>query len=398
VRRRAVVVDDSAICRTQLREWLEADGDVEVIATAADGESAIDLITKLRPDVATIDLRLPGMSGLEVVTLLMARSPLPLLVLTGDPTGEDPELAFEAIRRGALDLLLKPSFNDEEAIRSLRAHVRWLATVPVVRHLDGNRDPSVRPADPHASEPTARTITRPMRAATEPLSGTFGPPSGTFGPPFGPPFGSLSGTPFGPAVQPARAAEPVLVGVAASAGGPSALATVLGALSPDLPICLAIVQHLPRGFAPSFVSFLQARCALTVRLAEHGMVPRAATVVLAPDDHHLEVIDGRFALTSSPPVEGHRPAGTVLLRSLAPLGSSAIGVVLSGIGRDGADGLRAMRERHAITFAQDAATSVVYGMPRAAVEEGGAQQVLPVSALGDAIAAAVVCVRRWRRP
>lgn len=394
MRRRAVVVDDSAICRTQLREWLEADGDVEVIATAADGESAIDLITRLRPDVATIDLRLPGMSGLEVVTLLMARSPLPLLVLTGDPTGEDPELAFEAIRRGALDLLLKPSVNDDEAIRSLRAHVRWLATVPVVRHLDGNRDPSIRPADPHASEPVARTATRPMRAATEPVSGTpFAPPAGTLGQPFGPPLG----TPFGPAVLPARATEPVLVGVAASAGGPSALATVLGALSPDLPICLAIVQHLPRGFAPSFVSFLQARCSLTVRLAEHGMVPRAATVVLAPDDHHLEVIDGKFALTSSPPVEGHRPAGTVLLRSLAPLGSSAIGVVLSGIGRDGADGLRAMRERHAITFAQDAATSVVYGMPRAAVEEGAAQQVLPVSALGDAIAAAVACVRRWRR-
>jgi chemotaxis response regulator CheB len=143
---------------------------------------------------------------------------------------------------------------------------------------------------------------------------------------------------------------------------------------------------------------LQARCSLTVKLAEAGMLPRAGTVVLAPDDHHLEVIDGRFALTTGPVVEGHRPSGTVLLRSLASLGSSAIGVVLSGIGRDGADGLRAMRERHAITFAQDAATSVVYGMPRAAAEENAAQQVLPVAALGDAIAAAVNCVRRWRRP
>jgi len=358
MKRRAVVVDDSAICRAQLRDWLEADGDLEVVGEAADGESAIDLVTRLRPDVATIDLRLPRMSGLEVVTLLMAKSPLPLLILTGDPTGDDPQLAFEAVRRGALDLLLKPSMNDEDAIRSLRAHVRWLATVPVVRHLDGHRssDPVVRLDNHRAAEPAIRATARVIR----------------------------------------NAGDPVMIGIAASAGGPSALATVLGSLSAELPICLAIVQHLPRGFAPSFVSFLQARCSLAVRLAEPGLAPRAGTVVLAPDDHHLELIDGRFALTSGPSVEGHRPSGTVLLRSLATIGGAAIGVVLSGIGRDGADGLRAMRDHHALTFAQDAVSSVVYGMPRAAVEEGAVHHILPVAALGDAITAAVLGARRGR--
>jgi two-component system chemotaxis response regulator CheB len=384
--KRAVVVDDSAIWGTQLREWLEADGDVEVVGVAADGESAIDLITRLRPDVATIDLRLPGMSGLEVVTLLMARAPLPLLVLTGDPTGDDPELAFEAIRRGALDLLLKPSMDDEDAIRALRAHVRWLAGVPVVRHLDRG-EAGHRPG----SEPAIRVpeFLRPSADASRPIERIIE---------------RIDGRPA-PVPSPAprarardAASEPALVGIAASAGGPSALATVLGSLPADLPACVAIVQHLPKGFAPSFVSFLQARCALAVRLAEPGLVPRAGAIVLAPDGHHLELIDGRFALTSGPPVEGHRPSGTVLLRSLAQYGSSAIGVVLSGIGRDGADGLRAMRERQAITFAQDETSSVVYGMPRAAVEEGAAQQVLPVAELGDAIAAAVLCVRRWRKP
>jgi two-component system, chemotaxis family, protein-glutamate methylesterase/glutaminase len=382
--KRAVVVDDSAIWGTQLREWLEADGDVEVIGVAADGESAIDLITRLRPDVATIDLRLPGMSGLEVVTLLMARAPLPLLVLTGDPTGDDPELAFEAIRRGALDLLLKPSMDDEDAIRALRAHVRWLAGVPVVRHLDRG-EPGHRPG----SEPAIRIpeFLRPSADASRPYEVR---PN------------DVRPAPAPPPATRARASratdDPALVGIAASAGGPSALATVLGSLPADLPACLAIVQHLPKGFAPSFVSFLQSRCALTVRLAEAGRLPRAGTVVLAPDGHHLELIDGKFALTGGPPVEGHRPSGTVLLRSLAHCGSPAIGVVLSGIGRDGADGLRAMRERQAITFAQDETSSVVYGMPRAAVEEGAAQQVLPVAELGDAIAAAVACVRRWRKP
>jgi two-component system, chemotaxis family, protein-glutamate methylesterase/glutaminase len=347
MRLRAVVVDDSAICRALLRQWLEADGDLQVVGEAADGDSALELVTRLRPDVATVDLRMPGMSGLELIVHVMAKAPLPILVLTGEASREDPGLAFEAVRRGALDLMLKPSARDEDAIRSLRARVRWLAGVPVVRHIDSNR----------------------YEARLEPSL------------PLPPPRQRL-------------ADDPVLVGIAASAGGPTALAAVLGSLSAELPICLALVQHLPRGFAPSFVSFLQARCSLQVRLAEHGLEPRPATVVLAPDDHHLELIDGRFALTSGPPFDGHRPSGTVLLRSLASLGSAAIGVVLSGIGRDGADGLRAMRERHAITFAQDATSSVVYGMPRAAVEEGGAQHVLPVAALGEAIAAAVTARRR----
>jgi len=349
VRLRVLVVDDSAISRTLVREWLEADGDLEVVGEAPDGDTAIELVNRLHPDVATIDLRMPGMPGLELVAFLMAKSPLPILVLTGEATRDDPGLAFEAVRRGALDLMLKPSALDDDAVRSLRARVRWLASVPVVRHIDGHK-----PIEP--VEPPAFVMPRLGRASD----------------------------------------DPVIVGIAASAGGPTALAAVLGSLPAELPICLAIVQHLPKGFAPSFVSFLQARCSLTVRLAEPGMVPRPATVVLAPDDRHLELIDGRFALTAGPPVEGHRPSGTVLLRSLAALGSSAIGVVLSGIGRDGADGLRAMRDRHAITFAQNATTSVVYGMPRAAVETGGAQHVLPVGEIGAAIAAALG--PRRRRP
>ena len=344
MKRRAIVVDDSAICRALVREWLEVDGDLEVVGEAHDGETAIELVNRLKPDVATIDLRMPGMPGLELVAFLMAKAPLPILVLTGEATRDDPGLAFEAVRRGALDLMLKPSADDDDAIRSLRARVRWLATVPVVRHIDGHK-----PSEPAAFVPAR--------------------------------LGRVSG-------------DPVIVGIAASAGGPTALAAVLGSLRADLPICLAVVQHLPRGFAPSFVSFLQGRCSLRVRLAEPGLVPRPATVVVAPDDRHLELVDGRFALTTGATVDGHRPSGSVLLRSLATLGTAAIGVVLSGIGRDGADGLRAMRERHALTFAQDAATSVVYGMPRAAVEEGGAQHVLPVGEIGPAIAAAIGPRRR----
>ena len=380
MKRRAVVVDDSPIARHLLHDWLEADGDLEVVGEAADGDTAIDVITRLRPHVATIDLRMPGMSGLDLVSYLMAKAPLPILVLTGEPTRDEAGRAFEAVRRGALDLLIKPSADDEDAIRSLRALVRRLATVPVVRHIDSNRPEAMNVRPPRPLEP--------VPAAP--------PPAPVF-----PPVPAPPPAPLGPvALATARAmrGDPIIVGIAASAGGPTALATVLGSLSPDLPISLVVVQHLPRGFAPSFVSFLQSRCSLTVKLAEVGTVPVPGTVALAPDGHHLELIDGKFALTSSPPVEGHRPAGTVLLRSLASLGSQAIGVVLSGIGRDGADGLRAMRERHAVTFAQDAATSVVYGMPRAALEEGGAQQVLPIGEIGRAIAQAALSPWRRRTP
>ena len=117
MKQRVVVVDDSAICRALLCEWLHADGDLEVVGEAADGEAAIDLITRLRPHVATIDLRMPGMSGLELIAYLMAKAPLPILVLTGDATSADPSVAFEAVRRGALDLMLKPSEADDDAIR-----------------------------------------------------------------------------------------------------------------------------------------------------------------------------------------------------------------------------------------------------------------------------------------
>jgi two-component system chemotaxis response regulator CheB len=342
---RAVIVDDSPVARELVREWLEDNDDIEVVGEAADGEAAIELVARLRPDIATIDLRMPGISGLELVSYLMAKAPLPILVLTGE---NDAGLAFEAVRRGALDLVLKPSALDEEAIRSLRARVRWLATVPVVRHLVGHKPP----------EPVVAPIPIPRSLRSS--------------------------------------GEPIIVGIVASAGGPTALATVLGSLSTELPICLAIVQHLPKGFAPSFVSFLQARCSLAIRLAESGMVPSPATALIAPDDRHLELIGGKFALSSGQPVGGHRPAGTVLLRSLASLGKEAIGVVLSGIGRDGADGLRVMREHHAATFAQDAMTSVVYGMPRAAIEEGAAQYALPIGEIGDAIAATVLSMRRKR--
>lgn len=377
MKRRVVVVDDSAICREQLHDWLEADGDLQVIGEAADGDAAIEMITRLRPDVATIDLRMPGMSGLELVSYLMARAPLPILVLTGEPTQDEAGRAFEAVRRGALDLLIKPSALDEDAIRALRAQVRWLATVPVVRHIDSK-----------PSEPASTALPRVLRALPDAMRSDAARSDALRN---HAPHAPLRPMP----VQARSAEEPMIVGIAASAGGPTALARVLGSLSPELPISLAIVQHLPKGFAPSFVSFLEARCSLQVKLAEHGMVPKAGVAVLAPDDHHLELVDGRYALVGGPPVEGHRPAGTVLLRSLASLGTSAIGVVLSGIGRDGADGLRAMRERHATTFAQDASTSVVYGMPRAALEEGGAQHVLPVGELGEAIAAHALSP--WRR-
>jgi two-component system chemotaxis response regulator CheB len=177
------------------------------------------------------------------------------------------------------------------------------------------------------------------------------------------------------------------VGVAASAGGPAAIVAVLGALPAEFPGCIALVQHLPPGFAAAFAAYLRQQTALTVEVVQQRAGPRPGVVLLAGDDRHLVAApDGHFEASDAAPVGGHRPSGTVLLASLARVfGAEAIGVVLSGIGEDGAQGLCALRAAGALTIAQSEETSLVYGMPRAAALAGGASTVLPLSLIAAAL-------------
>lgn len=331
---RVVIVDDSDVCRALLRDVLEAEADVTVVGEASSPDEAFDVVRTLRPDIVTMDVRMPGGSGLDAVTQLMREVPTPILVVT-ELARSDDGIAFEATRRGALDVARKPALGDHEAERALRERLKLLARVKVVRHT----------ARARGDEHTAR-------------------------------IDRSSG------VTLVR-----MVGVAASAGGPLALAALLGALPRDFPACIAVVQHLPLGFATSFARFLAGRVSLPVSVAS-GTVPfTPGRILLAPDGAHLVAVsEERFAPSGEAARAGHRPAADVLFESLARHHAArACGIVLSGIGRDGAAGLLAMRARGAQTIAEAESTATVYGMPRAAKENGAAEHVLAAHEIPDAL-------------
>jgi two-component system, chemotaxis family, protein-glutamate methylesterase/glutaminase len=335
---RLVLVDDSLVCRELLRELLEAEGDVAVVATEEDGLAGLDAVGRLRPDLVLLDLRMPGMDGLTLVERIMAEAPTPILVITADPAGASREGVFEAVRRGALDVARKPDARDEAAAAALRRRVRELASIPVVRHMTRRRESAAPPA--------------------------------------------ISTPPPAPGKK-----RVTVIGMAASAGGPSALVAVLKALPKGFVAPIAIVQHLPPGFVGSFASFLEARTALRPRMVRGPTRALAGEVLLVEADAHLILrADGCFDAVEGDPVDGHRPSASVLFQSLADtLGPRAMGIILSGMGRDGVSGLAALRARGARTIAQDGASSAVWGMPKVAHEEGAASEVLSPDAIGRAL-------------
>ncbi len=335
---RVLVVDDSAIAREALTDHLEADGDLLVVGTAADGESAQAAVAEHRPHVVTMDILMPGGGGLAAIEQIMAHTPVPIVVVSARARS-DQTLPFEAISRGALEVAIKPMLPADSA--ALRAAVRRVAGIPVVPHVRALR--------------AART-TRPPRP---PVSGH----------------------------------APRVVGLAASAGGPAALDVVLGALPATLPACVAVVQHLPAGFVASFATYLRSRTPLEVVLVEPGpgVEMRPGRIVMAAGDHHLVATSsGAFMAAPEPPLRGHRPSATVLFSSLARVfGDRALGVILTGIGDDGAAGLGELRAQGALTLGQDEETSAVYGMPSAAVKLGAVARVLPLQEIAPAIRRAV---------
>ena len=332
---RVAVVDDSALCREVLRAILEEEGDIEVVGEAADGQAALDMVAQSHPHLVTLDIEMAGMDGLLAVEQIMAHTPIPILIVTGRPAEQRSDILFEAVRRGALDLMAKPRVDRADEARTLRTLVRQLARIPVMRHIAGRR---------------------------------FKPPS----------------SPPGPAspltAMPANAGDVPIVGLAASAGGPAAVHRVVSQLPPDFDGCIALVQHLLPGFAASFVEFLRARTRLQVQLALGPIRASRGAVLVAPDHRHLVLTAGGiFVLSDGPAPCGYRPSADVLFQSIALVrGSNAVGVVLSGIGDDGAAGLLAMRRAGAATVAQDEASCAVFGMPLAAQKNGGAAQVLPL--------------------
>lgn len=328
---RVLTVDDSATMRAVLAQELGRDAGIEVVGTAANPLAAREAIKALTPDVLTLDIHMPGMSGLEFLAKLMRLRPMPVVVVS-TAVGGSSALAVEALSLGAYDCFLKPERGmDPAAYDPLRATVRAAARMPVL----------------------------PRRAASAV---------------------PRADAPFAPGAA--------IVGIGASTGGVDALLELLAGYPRNCPPTV-ITQHMPAAFTRSFAERLDAHCAGRVREASNGAPLEAGTVYLAPGGRaHLEVL-GRSAricrLREGPPVSGHRPSVDALFASLARLGPKAVGVILTGMGEDGAEGMRAMRAAGARTLGQDAATSLVYGMPRVAWEAGGVERQVPLHRMAEAI-------------
>lgn len=345
---RVLVVDDSAFMRKALAALLERAPDITVVGTARDGREALELVERLDPDVLTMDVEMPRLNGLEALRTLMRTAPRPVIMVSS-LTQEGAATTVEALAAGAVDFLPK-----EHARVSLGLLQQGDELHQKVRAAAASRPALLR-----------RLHRRPT--------------------------GPRPAAPMGPASAP-----PELVVVGVSTGGPFALQEVLPALPADFPAPIAIVQHMPPHFTRSLAERLDALCALEVREAEPGMRLAPGRVVLARGGLHLTLrrnpLDGGLlaALAEEPAELLHRPSVDVLFRSAAEVvGAPTLAVVMTGMGRDGLEGARALRAAGARVLAQDEASSVVYGMPRAVVEAGLAEAALPLDAIAPALERAV---------
>ena len=338
--RTVLVVDDSAFMRRLVRELIESEPGFRVVGTAADGMDALEQVHRLQPDLVTLDVEMPGLDGLQVLGYVMSEAPRPVVMLSAGA----PELTMRALELGAVDFVRKPSGPISLDLALVRERL--------VTALHAASAANLR---------AAPVLARPAT-----------PPAG--------------------ARRPASRPAARLVVVACSTGGPRALAEILPALPADLDAAVVVVQHMPAGFTAGLARRLDALAAVPVAEAVDGAVPLAGHVYVAPGGAHLVVRreGGIATLRSSPdaPVWGVRPAADPLFASAAAgFGAGCVGVVLTGMGRDGAAGLAAVRAAGGRALVQDAATATIAAMPAAAVAHAGADRIVPLGEVAAAIVA-----------
>lgn len=345
-----VLVDDSGVERRFLRHAICADDGLTVVGEARTGRDAIALVERLRPSALVLDLDLPG-SAIELIERIMASVPTPILVCS---TEGDAERAAAALAAGAVDVVARPASPEEDRAayaEALRRGVRVAARVRVITHPRGRlKNRALVPVPP---ERLSALGGRPLPTAAE---------------------GTVD-----------------LVAIGASTGGPQALAHVLGTLPADFTPAIVVVQHMADGFIDGLAGWLGGLCALPVSIAAPGVRLQPGTVTIAPSARNLIVHDRlRVTIEKPPPTQFHVPGVDATFDSVArSIGPRAIGVLLTGMGRDGAAGLKAMREAGAVTIGQDEESSAVWGMPGAAAACGAVQRELPLSEIARALVSIV---------
>ena len=336
---RVLLAEGADDLRHRLAAILHAEPDFVVVREAATGAEALELTKRLRPDIIVINIRMPGLSGLDTTKRIMIEAPTPNVVLSSPADLLAAESSVAALRAGALAAVPDPTAVAKAKLaaagREFAATVRAMAQVKVVRRWR-ERERGAAPA-----EPAGAPIQRPR-----------------------------------------------IVAIAASTGGPAALQRILSELPARYPVPVVLVQHIAQGFADGFVAWLGSVCSLRVKRAEHGELLAPYTVYVAPGDEHVGVTSRTVQLSRAAPIGGFRPSATHLFESVsAAFGSASVNVILTGMGRDGVDGLHAVRRRGGRVIAQDEATSIVFGMPGAAIASGVVDQVLPLGGIAAELAA-----------
>lgn len=338
---KVLVVDDSRTSRQMLSGIIGQAPDIEVVGQAENGSRALELTKQLRPDVILMDIIMPDMDGLEATSLIMAECPTPIILITASLDAHEADVAFRAIKVGALTVMQKPAGPMSRGeIQGLLSSLRAMSDVRVIHH-HGRRLPGHDPV--------------PSKL---------------------PKTGSLLAAP-----------RPELIAIVASTGGPGALSEIIRQLPPGFDVPIVIVQHIAPDFVGSLVSWFSSITPLKVAVAESGKVPQPGVIYVAPGNTHLR-LDGRsrFVFDRRQGLSPHMPSGDVLFESVAEsYGSRAVGVLLTGMGADGARGLRMMYDVNAYTIAQDETTSVVFGMPAEAIKLNAARKVLPIQSIATAL-------------
>ncbi|MBI5460596.1 MAG: chemotaxis response regulator protein-glutamate methylesterase [Gammaproteobacteria bacterium] len=340
---RVAVVNDSKLAAESLRRVIAESGRHHVAWVAEDGAEAVRRSTEDRPDLILMDLIMPNMDGVEATRQIMAKAPCAIVVVTASVAGNAAKV-FEAMGAGALDAINTPILG-----------------------MDGSGAGNA--ALLHKIDMVGRLIQAPKRSA---------PP--------------VTPEPPNPCMVPGRC--PPLIAIGASTGGPAALKTLLAPLPADLPAAIIVIQHVDKEFAHSFAEWLDEQTALSVRLAQPGDRPSPGHVLIAGrEDHLIVTTDGRLDYTPEPADYAYRPSVNVFFESMARYWRGhSVGVLLTGMGRDGGTGLLSLRQAGAHTIAQDQASSAIYGMPKAAAELGAAVDILGLDAIGPAL------LKSLRRP
>ncbi len=348
---RVLIVDDSAFFVEAYEAALAHDPDIEVCGVAHDAADIVAVVERTRPDVISMDLHMPGIDGLEAVARVIQARRIPIVVMTGDPRGKDGSLCMQALARGAVDVVAKSDLNDPRRREVTCERLKAAANASLKTTWSSSSSPSPSPSSSSSSS-SSRAIAVPhMRTPAPRLAADLG-----------------QGAP-----------AHTVIGIAASTGGPTALAALLTRLPAGFAGGILVVQHLAPGFVQHLARWLGEVSTLSVAVARHGDVLRNGQLLLAPDDAQMSLgFDGAVRVDAqAAELGGHRPSATVLLSSIGlTRGVRAVGVVLSGMGRDGVDGLARIKAAGGATAAQDADSSVVDGMPRAARESGAASVTL----------------------